>query len=217
MQTAEHIPALRFAEILFGTQARTSIMRLLSDALHPLTARQIARLTGTTAATVTHSLEPLVRMRIVLLRGAGRAYQYTLNREHLLVEQVVTPLFEAERQYSAELARDLVAAFQDVAESIVIFGSLVRGEARAGDLDVLVVARPQLVDGAQQKAETEGQHFFNRFGLPLEVTVATEDGVRRGLPYLLEAEREGVLLWGKPLEEVKGHGRRIQDTDCDGG
>src|SRR5665648_793555 len=76
-------------DMLFGTKARTVLLRRLARELLPLSARQLAELSGLTHRAVIAALEPLVEEGIVIKRSAGPAYQYSLQREHVAVEGVL--------------------------------------------------------------------------------------------------------------------------------
>src|SRR5665648_6689 len=115
-------------DLLLCTKARTALLRRLARESHPLSARQLAELTGLTHRAVIASLEPLVEEGIVSKRTAGPAYQYCLQREHAAVETVLLPALAAEDVLPGLMAQTLVALFSPAAVSIILFGSAAQGE-----------------------------------------------------------------------------------------
>ena len=194
-------------EDIFGTKARVTLLRRLSRESQPLTARQLAVLSGLNHRTVIEALDPLTRIGVVDKRHAGPSYLYTLARENLIAQRIVLPAIEAESGLPSELRERIIALFAPPAISIVLFGSLARGEEKRGsDVDVLVV----LADGGgcaeiEARALDSGHSFFRQFGRPLSVHCVTlADVGRGGKNFLSEAARRGETLFGKPLANQGG-------------
>ena len=202
---SENRPGARILEDVFGTKARLTLLRRLSRESQPLTARQLAELTGLNHRTVVEALDPLTHLGVVEKRHAGPSYLYTLARENFIAQRIVLPALEAESGLPAALRDEIVALFAPEAISIVLFGSLARGEEKHGsDVDVLVV----MADGEgcaeiEERGLEAGHSFFKRFGRPLSVHCITLPDARRGgEAFLSEAVREGETLFGKPPAEL---------------
>jgi len=196
----------RILEDVFGTKARLTLLRRLSMESQPLTARQLAELTGLNHRTVVEALDPLRQLGVVERRHAGPAYLYSLARENILAQRIVLPALEAESKLGSALRDEIVAFFAPRAISVVLFGSLARGEDEHGsDVDVLVVAASE--EGCaevEERALQVGHSFFRRFGRPLSVHCVTlRDACRGDKAFLSEAVREGETLFGKPPAELR--------------
>lgn len=193
-------------ETLFGTKARIVLLRRLARESHPLSARQLAQLAGLTHRAVVAALEPLVEEGIVGKRTAGPAYQYSLQRQHMVVETILLPALAAEEALPGLVKSELVAMFAPVAVSVTLFGSTARGEDVPGsDVDVLVVVRSRgRCDQVEGLVEAERGRFFRRFGRPLSVhCVAQADLSGQLPPFVTAAADEGVLLFGKGLATLE--------------
>lgn len=195
----------RILEDVFGTKARVTLLRRLSRESQNLTARQLAALTGLNHRTVVEALDPLTHLGVVEKRHAGPSYLYSLARESLIAQRIVLPALEAESRFSTALRDEIIALFAPPAISIVLFGSLARGEEKHGsDVDVLVV----MADGEgcakiEERALEAGHSFYKRFGRPLSVHCVTLSDARRGgKAFLSEAKGEGETLFGKPPAEL---------------
>lgn len=196
-------------DMLFGTKARTVLLRRLARESLPLSARQLAELSGLTHRAVIAALEPLVEEGIVIKRIAGPAYQYSLQREHVAVEAVLLPALAAEDLVPGLMPNELVALFSPVALSIILFGSAARGEDVPGsDVDVLVLTSDADEFGTiEECAETERARFFRRFGRPLAVhCLAQADLSGPWAPFVAAAVDEGILLFGADLAKLRPDG-----------
>lgn len=196
--------------MLFGTKARTVLLRRLARESLPLSARQLAELTGLTHRAVIAALEPLVDEGIVTKRTAGPAYQYSLQREHVAVDSVLLPALAAEDALPGLMARELVALLAPVAASIILFGSAARGEDMPGsDVDVLVIASGAgECERVEETIEAERARFFRRYARPLSVHCLAQAALSRPWPpFVAAAASEGVLLFGLDLAALRpAHG-----------
>jgi len=103
--------------------------------------RELARHVGRgSAAGIRRAADRLVGQGVVSRRPAGSAHLYRLNRDHLAapcIEGLATL-----REQLLERLRQLIAAWEEPALIVVLFGSVARGSAGAvSDLDLLVVRR----------------------------------------------------------------------------
>ncbi|HAL29584.1 MAG TPA: hypothetical protein DCP20_02565 [Coriobacteriia bacterium] len=170
-------------EDLLGSRSRIAVLRVLHGVEVPLNTSQIAvraKLSHVAAASV---LSDFVSMGVVFSSPAGRATVHWLNRESVYVENMLQPLFQAERNVPDDLVDDLAWVFQDEAISVVLFGSYARGDQAPGsDVDVALVA-----EGPDEKSTLESaiadhaSEFRNRFGAPLSALTYTR--------------REAAALW----------------------
>ncbi|HTE52262.1 MAG TPA: nucleotidyltransferase domain-containing protein [Kofleriaceae bacterium] len=121
------------------------VLVTLSRTTRPLTGSEVARLVRRgTRPGIQRALHRLVGHGLVLSREAGRAFLYTLNREHLAFPAV--ELLAGIRGALLERLRERIAAWQTRAVHVSVFGSAARGDGGIdSDVDLLVV-RPVKVD-----------------------------------------------------------------------
>ena len=203
---SENPAGARILEDIFGTRARLTLLRRLSRESQPLTARQLGELTGLNHRTVVEALDPLTHIGAVEKRHAGPSYLYSLARENLIAQRIILPALEAESGLPAALREEIVALFAPPAISVVLFGSLARGqEKRGSDVDVLVV----MADGEgcaeiEERGLEAGHSFFKRFGRPMSVHCVTLPDARTGGgSFISQAASDGETLFGKPLSELR--------------
>jgi predicted nucleotidyltransferase len=192
-------------EGLFGGHGRVAILRVLAAHEKPLTGRQVAELAGLSERGSAYALEHLASLGVVSQLRVGRAITQELNRSNVLVTSIVLPAIEAEAALQSHLLEALTDAFEAVSVSLVIFGSVARGEAEPGsDLDVLVVTKDERdAARAHETADQVGHDFYRRFAMPLSVMVVSLSALpKTPTAYLAAARYEGVLVCGRPLDEL---------------
>jgi DNA-binding transcriptional ArsR family regulator len=197
--------SLDIVNALFGGAGRTAILRLLAAQTAPLTGRQVAELAGLTPSGAGRALEHLSGLGVVTRRRVGRAITHELQRDNVLVQTIVLPALASEGALVGDLKAALSEAFNEVAVSIVLFGSVVSGEAHPGsDVDVLVITANQNdAVRASQIADENGARFFRRYGMPLSVIVQSRDTLpSRPSGFLASAMNEGELVSGVPLKDL---------------
>jgi predicted nucleotidyltransferase len=192
-----------------GTRA---ILRVLAGTTQRLTGREVARLASLSQNGAHKVLARLVDHGLVHAEPAGRSVLYTLNREHLLSEGLLS-LLAARRQLVDRLAA-AVQAWLLPAVHVSVFGSAARGGASPrSDLDVLVVRSDDTdVDDPQWRLQLErvSQQVHDWTGNRLswlemsvkEITAA----VSAEEPIVAEWCRDSRHLFGTPLMELLGVG-----------
>ena len=196
-------------EALFGGPGRTAVLRLLAEQSSELTGRQVAELVGMSQPGIAGTLQHLAGLGVVQRRRAGQAILHQLDRENLLVQTIVLPALAAEANLIEDLKTALRAAFGSLAVSLVLFGSVARGESAPGsDIDVLVVTDSQAnAAAAMQVADDVGLRFFRRYGMPLSVIVTAKDDLpAEPSAFLARARDEGILVSGAEIPRLVPHG-----------
>jgi predicted nucleotidyltransferase len=116
-----------------------AVLTVLAGTTKPLTGREIARLVGRSSHSgAIAALERLVDQGIVEREEAGRAFLFTLNREHLAAPAV--ELLADLREELLRRIRGAVDGWVVKAMHLSLFGSAARGEGGTeSDVDLFVV------------------------------------------------------------------------------
>jgi DNA-binding transcriptional ArsR family regulator len=122
------------------------VLIVLAGTTRPLTGREIARLLGRPSHSgVLDALGRLVEHGLVDREEAGRAFLFTLNREHLAAPAV--DLLAHLRSELFTRLRDTIASWDVAPVHASVFGSMARGEGdTSSDIDIFLV-RPNKVEG----------------------------------------------------------------------
>lgn len=175
------------------------VLEVLAGTTAGLTGREIERLAGRSQDGVRKVLARLVEEGVVLQEPVGRAFRYSLNREH-----VAAPWIEGLAGLRAQLIgrlRERIESWEVRPSVAVLFGSAARGEAGTeSDLDLLVI-RPKRVDpdsdpwsGQITELASAATAWSGNDMRVLEY--GEEELTRADEPVVREAAAEGISLYG---------------------
>ena len=173
--------------------ARGAVLAVLLRTNAPLTGRQIHALVSPDFSlwSVQQALKSLTWLGVVDTQALGRAGVHTINEDHFFV----APL-RALLDPIAALTSTLREAVGHQVETVVVFGSIARGEATAAsDVDLAVIASA----GWDRSTDVEDV-VRTRFGNDCDVIVFTPEEFSRlasaSEPVVAEILAEGVALVG---------------------
>jgi predicted nucleotidyltransferase len=130
---------------VLGPTLDSGVLVVLAGTTRPLTGRELARLMGRRSHSgVLDALNRLVEHGLVEREEVGRAFLFTLNREHLAAPAVEL-LAQMHSELFARLSRT-VDSWEIAPVHVSLFGSTARGDGdTSSDIDLFVV-RPQGLD-----------------------------------------------------------------------
>jgi predicted nucleotidyltransferase len=205
----EGVDYLRPVEaVIPGVQGR--VLGVLSRTEIGLTMRTVADLAGVSGNRANHVLNELVDLGMVERREVGPAAMVRLVRENAAAHAVVA--LAGLWASVVERMRIDARTIDPAPASLVIFGSFARREARVGsDVDVLAVRPPGVGMDNDSWYETL-YHWADRSTQLVGNPVSLLDESIDDMPRLLgrkgsvwdDALRDGVLLAGVPLAELRG-------------
>ena len=173
---------MRIADALDDVLASRGHVRILRalDALPDglaVSARDLARRAEVVHNRASEVLSALTELGVARVQRAGRADLYQLNRQHVLYP-AIHALFDQETKVRAELERFLrgrLSKLKRVREAF-IFGSVARGESRAGsDVDLaLVMPASGATAMEQDQLDQIAREVRERFGNDLGVHVSAQ-------------------------------------------
>lgn len=204
---------------IFRNLSHVKVFRVLcnQDIGFDLAGRQIADLAGISPMGCQNTLDSLVDMGLVSVRRAGRANLYRVNGDHLLVQEMLRPLFEMEGTLLASTLDSVARKFNDIALSVYLFGSAARGDEQFGsDLDIIVLVSD---DRAKPLAEKIAMDETVRLswlgvGLPTILVWTMEQFWKRHGerdPLLTTIIDEGEHVHGTHFESLVYHGQKNPD------
>ncbi len=196
--------------VIPGVQGR--VLAVLAHTEAELNLRTIARLAEVSPAQVSRVLPPLVQLGLVERREVPPSSLFRLSSDHVAAQplRALTTVRETTLAYIGEVAANLQVA----PESIVVFGSLARGEADArSDIDVLIV-RPAAIAGEDEawadSVEELRAALRAKTGNTVEVLEAGSNEVERLLasdrPLWRDIRRDGLVVFGRrPADLTAAH------------
>jgi predicted nucleotidyltransferase len=202
----------RALDDLLGQKSKIRILRLLLGSHAQLTGRDIARQTGLNHRTCHTALRGLARQGVVRRQPAGAAHLYELNEEHVLVRGALSGLFDAEQGLVEEYARSARKGLGIPLESVILYGSVARGEERAdSDVDLMFIVRDEkTAEKGRERLGTLGASLARKFGSVPQIVFSTARSFREGVkgrkPYYSAVVQDGRVVYGKALSEILRNG-----------
>lgn len=202
---------MKFTNLLddvLGQKSKIKVLRFLTKVRGSFTGRELARQVGLSPEKTRQVLKDFQEQGIVEVQNAGRTNLYKLRKESTLVKNVLVPLFHSERNLPKSLAQTIRKGTSFPVVSIILFGSLARGEERSdSDIDVLILTENN-GDLRKAKKEIESiehkviEEFSNRLS-PLIWNVREFQRRYKTKDHLLrQIIKEGIVLHGKTVSEV---------------
>lgn len=190
-----------------GAQGR--ILAVLAGTTAPLNLSTLARLAGVSVAQASRVMPGLVELGLVERREIPPSSQFRLIRENVAAQAII------------ELAQSREAALSQIGSaasdlpippvSVIVFGSIARGDAdRQSDLDVIVV-RPNDVDDDDDVWATAIEQWRSAAqaitGNTIEVLEVTQDEARTKLSgnaqLWRDVARDGTVVYGLTMNELR--------------
>jgi predicted nucleotidyltransferase len=193
--------------------SRTKIvcLRFLCNYPTYITGRQLAQIIKINRTTVSEALNALVYEQIILVRGAGTANIYELNKSNWIVTKLLIPLFKEE---GGLLELFLKCISHGVRESplrvqiisVSLFGSVhERREKPVSDIDLFVVVKEaknqKSVEDLFFKMSTDLRSSIN-MGIEPYVKTIAEFKKDRELNVIKAILKSHQIIYGEKLEKI---------------
>ena len=167
-----------------------------------MSGRQAARLARVNHQACATALRRLEEAGLVQRQGSGQSQLFRLNRQHVVVRDLVLPLLAGERELFRGLLRRLGTLVAGRCARAMVFGSVARGEeASESDLDLLLIAEGPT--GRRRAREAAGEvraGLWKEWGVRVNAIVLTSREVelrgRRRDPLIGAILREGIVVGG---------------------
>ncbi|MCL4510266.1 MAG: nucleotidyltransferase domain-containing protein [Bacteroidetes bacterium] len=198
----------RVFDEVFRSWSHVAVLRTLVDTTTGRTGNEVARISGMQPRSALRALSALEELGIVHRQRGGRDHIFTLNRDHILVRNAVSVLYQSEKQFEEETIAFLSNLLKNKVTSALIFGSTARQEETLfSDLDICCITKDERQKEAVRSLINEKSPRLHReFGVrvsPIFFTVS-EARAKRHTPLLKRIVKEGKLLTGDKLEKLIG-------------
>src|SRR4030042_2465418 len=191
---------------ILSKETKVKILRFLCKTEAEWSGRQIAKEIKVSPAACHKALRELNNEGALLLRGIGKSNLYSLNKENLIVSELLKPLYERESKIPDEIYEGIIRnisslVIKDIV-SIAIFGSVKKRKERpTSDIDLLV-----LVKNSENKGEVEedfgkvNEKIISRFGNTVSPYIQTVEEFnlkyRKGISLIKNILKSHRLLFG---------------------
>ena len=194
-----------YLEETLGNKIAISLLRtMIRYRAKIFTVRNLAELAGVSpneAALTVHKFEDL---GLITIQPIGRAYHLQLNEKSYILNKIVKPILDAEKNTMPELVRILKKHLnKKKIISAVLFGSVVRGEEKPdSDIDLLVISNDRDVaisavsDAALEVAEVLRGNLSHIVFSEKQIRAKKKDDLIRSII------SSHILICGKELVDI---------------
>jgi predicted nucleotidyltransferase len=179
------------------------VLSVLAGTTAPLGGREVARLAGVSQNGAWRALRRLVEQGVVIEQPAGgRSLLYTLNRDHLAAEAIIT--LTRLRSILAERIKEQVASWEVQPIHASMFGSAARGNGDTeSDIDILVI-RPKEIEEEDERWRSQinslAANVHSWTGNHAGIAETSERDLarlrRERPPVIKDVETDGLTLMG---------------------
>jgi len=196
---------------IFDQFSKLKVLRFLIRTEAELSGREISRAAGISHVICNRSLQELSQHGLVKMRKVGRSILYSLNKEHILVDELLLPLFKKEERLFQSLTKTILDPLSGPKPiSILLFGSQTdEKKARPdSDFDILCII-PDETNLKKFKNEISQSEFQveKKFGNSISLLIMKKTEFLRRMkkkdPLLLGIEEKNRLLFGKHIKEMQ--------------
>lgn len=193
---------------ILSQRSKVCILRCLFKSGQELSGREIARRTGLSPKMAHDTLKVLLAEGVVTFRDVPPVHLYSIKEGNWVVEELLRGLFKKESAVLDDISREITGNVPKSIISIILFGSVARGEANLkSDIDVMVVIDKEIsktkIDALFDKKNNAIEMKFNRRLSPIFYTVGEfKEKYIKKLPLIREILKTGWVIYGKLLTEV---------------
>lgn len=199
-------------DTILNHTAKVKILRFFCLKGGVWSGNRIAAEISVNPMTAHRSLRELHQATLLNVRKIGNSLAYSLRDQHVLVRQILKPLFDREARLQDRLSELLSETLRGAGKSTVItvavYGSVARGTERpTSDLDLLVLTESEQAKRQIQKAldrfrESVMEEFGNVPTLYVNTLSEARRKIRSKMPVFENILREHRVIFGRPLEET---------------
>lgn len=176
-------------DIILNTASKLKIMRLFASRTDNFRAsgREIAKLIRVSPPATHAALKGLYSQNVLKLEIIGKQHIYALNVKNRIVKDILRPSFKKESALKEDIGNFLIreltkSRLKDKIDSLMLYGSVQRGQAAAGsDVDIAVVVKNRGdVKEIEEKFVSGITSEFNEcFGAHLDAYIKSRDEFAR--------------------------------------
>lgn len=197
---------------LCGDSVYLGITAVLLKSPEGVSGRGLAGLLKVSTFKVHHSLKFLAAQGILKATVVGKSHLYRLNPDHILVRKVILLLLDFQENIYLELGREVMTRLKPKPLSIILYGSVARGEEKPdSDIDLFLVYKTPRKMGRISENELWMEIVTRRYGNFVSVRRGTIDQLQGRYKERDELMRnivkEGKVIAGLSMTDLLAYGR----------
>ncbi len=191
-----------------GDRINLLVLQVLYHQKNGVSGRMMSRLANASVFKVHHVLKFLVRQGVVKEEIFGKTHRYQVNRNHILVKELLNPIVHFEQNIFQDLGMKIAHAYDPHPLSVVLYGSVARGEEKPdSDIDIALITHT-----ATTYVKKDGfiADLITLYGNTISIRVIPFDEFRKKRqkkhdPLIRAIIKEGKSIYGKSFIELFGN------------
>lgn len=202
---------MRFKQVLdylFGKKSKLKILRFFSLYKKEGNVREVSKKVDITVPNTSRILKELEYEGVLVSKKIGRSVLYALNPKHYLVKMIILPLFRKESRIRKALVKYLKSKLNFSIESIVLFGSVSKGEEEpTSDVDLLFIVSDKTIPAKlEEKIFVINNQIISEFGNSVSPMVIKKSvflkRLKKGDKLINNILKEGEVIEGKMISDI---------------
>jgi len=178
----------RILDSILDANSKIRIVRLFVNRRRDFmsSGREIARLTGLSPPAAHAALKELYNQDVLKRDILGKQHIYRLNTNNRIVRNILIPAFKTEKSVKQDIIKFikrkiLQKKLKNDIVSVVLYGSIQRGNVKKGDVDIAIVVKDSKAKARVEREFTEkiADEFREYFGVYLDVYIKTKKEFRK--------------------------------------
>ncbi len=196
---------------ILNNKTRIACLRFLYKYSANMTGRELAKMVRGSPSTIHRAMKELEDEQIVTFKNVGNSHIYEINKDNLIVKEILIPMFEKEenllRNFLEELARHIQSsALKSRIVSVALFGSVhEQREKPDSDIDLFV-----LVKEPKDRKKVEDLIFEIDRKTHLQVNMGIEPYIKSVGEFKRDKDLEVIksilkshrIIFGKKIEDL---------------
>ena len=189
---------------VFRNGSQVAVLRSLLDTSSGYTGNEVARLSGIHPLSALKALTVLEQLGIINRQRGGRDHIFTLNRNHYMVQRVIVPLYQAEKDLLKEITKTIAAVLKRSVLKATIFGSVAkRAETPLSDFDLCCIVKTESQkELARNLLNSNSRKLHQTFGIKVAPMFFTlrEMKAKSKTPLIRDIVAHGLNIAGKEVK-----------------
>jgi len=173
-----------------------SILVLFKDFLIPYNSRNLSNVVGISHAGMFKLLKKLEKREIIKPKRIGKAVIYSLNMNNAITKREIEMALTLEAQNYFKWLEEF-SVLKDTSEFIVLFGSIIKNEKSAKDIDVLIIADKKNFNKINNEVRKKNKILNKKIHLVLQSIDDFKKDVNNKNKIMLDIIKKGVVLFGQ--------------------
>jgi len=193
---------------ILGQKSKVKALRYLVNYKQEMSIRELSREIGLVPANLSVILKELEAERVLRSKKFGKTIVFSLNQDNYLTSEIIVPLFKKERLIREELGKIIVKNIKFPYESIILFGSVARGDSKTySDVDLAIIIRDSgrsddIEDQILNINPTVSRLFGNSISPVVMKKAEFSKKFNRGDKLIRNIAKEGIVIAGKLISEL---------------